>query len=132
MIPHPTIDLQALGIGVRKGALIYRQSRASPLRLEQSSSWTSLPWLQWGVLPMKTFLAIVAAAFLAIGITSLINPQEASAQQPGGRGGRGGAVDCPQNTCNPKGGPKAKNASLCSAANCKAGGVLSRAKSIRR
>lgn len=63
---------------------------------------------------MPKLLAIATIGMFAF----LINVGEASAQ---GRNISGDYVRCPDNTCAPSGGQRAKNTSYCKASNCKKG-----------
>lgn len=65
---------------------------------------------------MRVLFATLAAAGLAMAGVSLFDAHDAKAQ--GKSVNINPLVGCPAGTCNPKGGPKAKAVSLCSAANC--------------
>ncbi len=66
---------------------------------------------------MRIFFATLAAAGLAMAGVSLFAAHDANAQ--GKSLGLNPLITCPVGTCNRVGGPKAKDASYCSAANCR-------------
>lgn len=66
---------------------------------------------------MRILFATLAAAGLAMAGVSLFAAHDANAA--GKSLSLYPPITCPIGTCNPAGGPKAKDASYCSAANCR-------------
>jgi hypothetical protein len=73
---------------------------------------------------MKVLLRTVAAACMAAAVISLVSllfPARDANAQGKSINSNPTTVSCPVNTCGKTGGPRAKDAKYCSAANCKKG-----------
>lgn len=68
-------------------------------------------------------LKLLATATVGLLLPLLVYSGEATARGAGHGLGAGAApVDCPANTCNPRGGPVARDIKYCKASNCRKGG----------